>query len=136
MTSPDGSPLDDLIDGGSMDCGSGLLLLITRAIRRLPPGGLLGVRSSEPSVRVDLPVWANLTDAALVADLEDWTAAVIDELDPHTPRESYQNFPSRAIEDWPEQYFAENLGRLREVKAAWDPRGVFSSAQGLEAKAR
>ena len=82
------------------------------------------------------PVWANLTDAALVADLEDWTAAVIDELDPHTPRESYQNFPNRAIEDWPEQYFAENLGRLREVKAAWDPRGVFSSAQGLEAKAR
>jgi FAD/FMN-containing dehydrogenase len=82
------------------------------------------------------PVWANLTDAALVADLEGWTAAVIDELDPHTPRESYQNFPNRAIEDWPEQYFAENLGRLREVKAAWDPRGVFGSAQGLEARAR
>jgi FAD/FMN-containing dehydrogenase len=77
------------------------------------------------------PVWANLTDAALAADLEAWTSAVIDVLDPHTPRESYQNFPNRAIADWPEQYFAENLGRLREVKAAWDPDGVFSSAQGL-----
>lgn len=77
------------------------------------------------------PVWANLTDAALVTDLEAWTSAVIDVLDPHTPRESYQNFPNRAIADWPEQYFAENLGRLREVKAAWDPDGVFRSAQGL-----
>ncbi len=77
------------------------------------------------------PVWANLTDAALVADLESWTTAVVDVLDPHTPRESYQNFPNRTIEDWPEQYFGENLARLREVKAEWDPDGVFRSAQGL-----
>ncbi|CAN5325370.1 radical SAM protein [soil metagenome] len=43
-----------------MDCGSGLLLLITRAMRRLEVGELLGVRSAEPSVRTDLPVWAEL----------------------------------------------------------------------------
>lgn len=79
------------------------------------------------------PVWANLTDAALVVDLEAWTTAVVDVLDPHTPRESYQNFPNRAIEDWPEQYFAENLARLREVKAEWDPDGVFRSPQALTA---
>lgn len=77
------------------------------------------------------PVWSNLSDAAVVADLEAWTGDVIAVLDPHTPRESYQNFPNRGIEDWPEQYFAENLGRLREVKAAWDPDGVFTSVQGL-----
>ena len=79
------------------------------------------------------PVWANLTDAALVADLESWTSAVIDVLEPHTPHESYQNFPNRAIVDWPEQYFAENLARLRRVKAKWDPEGVFTSAQPLSA---
>src|SRR5919108_527827 len=49
-----------LVDGGDMDCGSGLLLLITRAMRRLEAGQLLGVRSAEPSVVVDLPVWAEL----------------------------------------------------------------------------
>ncbi len=43
-----------------MDCGSGLLLLITRAMRRLEPGDLLGVRSKEPSVLTDLPIWAEL----------------------------------------------------------------------------
>lgn len=49
-----------LVDGGDMDCGSGLLLLITRAIRRLEAGQVLGIRSAEPSVVVDLPVWADL----------------------------------------------------------------------------
>lgn len=49
-----------LIDGGDMDCGSGLLLLITRSMRRLDDGGLLGIRSGQPSVDVDLPAWADL----------------------------------------------------------------------------
>jgi len=49
-----------VVDGGEMDCGSGLLLLITRAMRRLEPGQLLGIRSAEPSVVIDLPVWAEL----------------------------------------------------------------------------
>ncbi len=57
------TPLGDvgrLIDGGDMDCGSGLLLLITRAMRRLDEGQLLGIRSAEASVVTDLPVWAEL----------------------------------------------------------------------------
>ncbi len=57
------TPLGDvatLIDGGDMDCGSGLLLLITRAMRKLDEGQLLGVRSAEPTVVTDLPVWAEL----------------------------------------------------------------------------
>ncbi len=52
--------LATLVDGGEMDCGSGLLLLITRAMRRLETGQLLGVRSAEPTVVTDLPVWAEL----------------------------------------------------------------------------
>jgi len=60
---PTPTPLGDvaqLVDGGDMDCGSGLLLLITRAMRRLDEGELLGVRSAEPTVVADLPVWAEL----------------------------------------------------------------------------
>ncbi|MEO5853963.1 MAG: hypothetical protein ABIQ15_15760, partial [Nocardioides sp.] len=68
MSTPPGStststplgPVERLIDGGEMDCGSGLLLLITRAMRRLEEGQLLGVRSAESSVTVDLPIWAEL----------------------------------------------------------------------------
>ncbi len=61
--------LATLIDGGDMDCGSGLLLLITRAMRRLQPGGLLGIRSAEPSVLTDLPVWAELVGHDVQAEV-------------------------------------------------------------------
>lgn len=87
--SPSGDPagpgplgeVSQLIDGGDMDCGSGLLLLITRAMRRLEPGDLLGIRSAEPSVVTDLPVWAELVGhdvAAEVAETADgpWWFAV------------------------------------------------------------
>ncbi|MHC0430961.1 radical SAM protein [Streptomyces sp. O3] len=58
-----------LVDGGDMDCGSGLLLLITRAMRRLGPGQVLGVRSAEASVATDLPAWADLVGHDVVAEV-------------------------------------------------------------------
>ena len=60
--------VDTLIDGGEMDCGSGLLLLITRSMRRLQPGQSLGVRSTQYSVVDDLPVWAELVGHLIIAD--------------------------------------------------------------------
>ena len=60
---------DALVDGGDMDCGSGLLLLITRAMRRLDEGQVLGVRSAESSVVTDLPVWAELVGHQITADV-------------------------------------------------------------------
>lgn len=62
-------PVSALVDAGEMDCGSGLLLLITRAMRRLGEGDLLAVRSQEPSVVTDLPVWADLTGNPVAAEL-------------------------------------------------------------------
>ena len=58
---------DASLDGGSLDCGSGLLLLIRRHIDPLEPGQLLEVRSTESSVEEDLPAWARLTGNELVA---------------------------------------------------------------------
>ena len=46
---------DAICDGGDLDCGSGLLLIIRNAMQPLPPGGVLEVRSREISVKEDLP---------------------------------------------------------------------------------
>ena len=43
-----------------MDCGSGLLLLLTRTIRGIDPGQVLLVHTREPSVPADLIAWAQL----------------------------------------------------------------------------
>ena len=47
-------------DGGDMDCGGGLLLAITSAMRGVADGEVLLLRTSEPSVLADLPAWARL----------------------------------------------------------------------------
>jgi uncharacterized OsmC-like protein/TusA-related sulfurtransferase len=58
---------DATCDGGDLDCGSGLLLIIRNAMQSLPPGGLLEVRSREISVKEDLPAWCRLVGHTLIA---------------------------------------------------------------------
>lgn len=66
MTNPGDEPAASF-DGGDLDCGGGLLLLIRRHIDPLDPGQVLEVRSREPSVADDLPSWARLTGNDLVS---------------------------------------------------------------------
>jgi len=56
-------------DGGSLDCGSGLLLLIRQHIDPLADGELLEIRSAEASVCEDLPAWCRMTGNELVSEL-------------------------------------------------------------------
>jgi TusA-related sulfurtransferase len=51
---------DAVCDGGDLDCGSGLLLVIRHAFDPLASGQVLEVRSSETSVREDLPAWCRM----------------------------------------------------------------------------
>lgn len=56
-------------DGGDLDCGNGLLLLIRKHIDPLEAGDLLEIRSTEISVPEDLPAWCRLTGNELVSHL-------------------------------------------------------------------
>lgn len=60
---------DVSFDGGDLDCGNGLLLLIRRHIDPMAPGQLLEILSTETSVEGDLPAWCRLTGNELVS----WT---------------------------------------------------------------
>lgn len=51
---------DAVLEGGDLDCGSGLLLLIREAMSPLGAGGVLEIRSRETSVREDLPAWCRM----------------------------------------------------------------------------
>jgi len=57
---------DATCDGGDLDCGSGLLLIIRDAMQPLSPGGVLEVRSRESSVKEDLPAWCRLVGHTLI----------------------------------------------------------------------
>lgn len=60
---------DTSFDGGDLDCGGGLLLLIRRHIDPLEPGGLLEILSTDSTVEVELPAWCRLTKNELIS----WT---------------------------------------------------------------
>ncbi|MCO5166017.1 MAG: sulfurtransferase TusA family protein [Planctomycetes bacterium] len=60
-------PPDASFDGGDLDCGNGLLLLIRRHMDPLARGQVLEVRSTDTSVEEDLPAWCRLTGNELVA---------------------------------------------------------------------
>ncbi|NUQ34804.1 MAG: OsmC family protein [Planctomycetaceae bacterium] len=59
---------DATIDGGDLDCGSGLLLMIRNAMTPIPAGGVLEIRSREISVKEDLPAWCRMVGHTLVSE--------------------------------------------------------------------
>ena len=61
MTGPGDLPMPAAVcDGGDLDCGSGLLLIIRTAMQPLAAGQALLVKSRELSVREDLPAWCRM----------------------------------------------------------------------------
>jgi FAD/FMN-containing dehydrogenase len=77
------------------------------------------------------PVWAIDAPRSVQEGLIAWTNEMIGLIVPHTPAESYQNFPNRGIRDWRREYYAENFPRLVRVKAKYDPHNLFRNAQSI-----
>ncbi len=63
------------LDGGGMDCGSGLLLALSSAMRRVDEGQVLLLHTREPSVLADLPAWARLAGHELLDTADDGDGA-------------------------------------------------------------
>lgn len=54
-------------DGGDLDCGNGLLLLIRRHIDPLAAGQTLEILSTDATVKEDLPAWCRMTGNELLS---------------------------------------------------------------------
>ena len=71
MADPTLSGLEPAVvfDGGDLDCGSGLALLIREHMLEVPPGAVLEVRSREITVCDDLPPWCRLSGHDYLGEL-------------------------------------------------------------------
>jgi len=49
-----------VIDGGDLGCGE-LLLKVSREVRQLPPGSLVGLRTLDAGAPIEVPTWCRLT---------------------------------------------------------------------------
>lgn len=61
---------DHMFDGGDLDCGSGLILLIRENMLKVPAGGILEMRSREPTVSDDLPPWCRMSGHEYLGKLD------------------------------------------------------------------
>jgi uncharacterized OsmC-like protein len=61
---------DQVFDGGDLDCGSGLILLIRENMLRVPEHGILEMRSRELTVKQDLPPWCRMVGHEYLGCLE------------------------------------------------------------------
>lgn len=99
---------DAVCDGGDLDCGSGLLLIIRSAMAPLAPGGTLLVKSREISVKEDLPAWCRMVGHAI----EDTTPA----------DNGYTHFLLRKKDD--DRKLQQDLAQARshawQVRARWN----------------
>lgn len=59
-----------IFDGGDLDCGSGLILLIRENMLQTPVGQILEMRSREPTVNDDLPPWCRMAGHEYLGRLE------------------------------------------------------------------
>lgn len=64
-------PAKASFDGGDLDCGNGLLLLIRKHIDPLNTGELLEIISYDSTVQYDLPSWCRLSKNELVHHYQD-----------------------------------------------------------------
>lgn len=69
--------------------------------------------------------------APIPPDIRDWEEELWATVLPYTTGRCYQNFPDPELADWPRAYYGDNLDRLMQVKAIWDPDDVFHYSQGI-----
>jgi FAD/FMN-containing dehydrogenase len=95
------------------------------AYNRVDPGATAFVHRTDrfllkQAVAVPLDAPAAQRGAARV-----WLRASWELTQAHGTGRSYQNFPDPDLEDASAAYFGANLTRLREIKATYDPDGLF-----------
>lgn len=61
----------------------------------------------------------------------DWLAEFDDRVRPFLSSQAYQNFTDRSLRDWRTAYYGEAYPRLRAIKQAVDPDGVFTFQQAI-----
>ena len=52
---------DALYDAGDLGCGDGPIMEVSQRLKGMPPGSLLEIRSTDPTVASDLPAWCRMT---------------------------------------------------------------------------
>ena len=73
------------------------------------------------------------TDPSLIIGARNIATGMRTAMSTWSSGECYQNYLDPQLADWQTAYYGANFARLVQVKAAYDPTGVFTQAQGIPA---
>lgn len=105
-------------------------------------GGAIGRIAADATAFVHRPALfsaqygAEFSAAASSAQLnegEQWAHGMRDIMRPWSSGRAYQNYLDALISDPEQAYYGSNLARLKQIKARFDPSGLFKQAQGITA---
>ncbi len=75
--------------------------------------------------------WTFPGSSAGVARQHRWLRSFYATLHPHASGQAYQNYIDPDLTDWRQAYYGANYSRLAEVKATYDPTGLFTFPQAI-----
>ncbi|MCV2355211.1 FAD-dependent oxidoreductase [Paucibacter sp. B2R-40] len=77
--------------------------------------------------------YSPLASSSEVSEGEQWAHGMRQTLRPWSSGRAYQNYLDALIPDPEQAYYGSNLARLKQIKAKFDPVGLFKQAQGISA---
>ena len=78
-----------------------------------------------------LAFWGNGDSRRVVDSNLDWIAGFYEEMSRFGSGSAYQNYIDPDLEGWERAYYGSNLERLMEIRARYDPDGVFDFRQSI-----
>ena len=75
--------------------------------------------------------WPTAAPAAAVSRQHAWQQSFWRSMRPYASGQAYQNYIDPDLAGWRQAYYGANYARLARVKAAYDPRRLFSFPQAV-----
>jgi uncharacterized OsmC-like protein len=106
---------DAVFDGGDLDCGSGLILLIRENMLKVPTNGILEMRSRERTVGDDLPPWCRMSGHVFLGRLtaDEYTRYFVRKGDTSKKKEENLKKDKEAAKKYEWRLRARSTGHLK-----------------------
>jgi hypothetical protein len=101
------------------------------AINRVPPQDTAFVHRTSLFQAQYTTDWTDGAAARGVANQHQWLRSFWTAMRPYASGEAYQNYIDPDLASWRQAYYGGNYSRLAKVKAAYDPRRLFTFPQAI-----
>jgi FAD/FMN-containing dehydrogenase len=101
------------------------------AVNRVAPGATAYVHRNALFQAQYTTGWTPGAASAGVARQHAWQRAFWRSMRPYASGQAYQNYIDPDLANWRQAYYGANYARLTQVKAAYDPDGVFRFPQAI-----